>query len=43
MLRAHNTGHISLNQCGELTGIKMPPFAMTVIVNRAGFTAGWTG
>ena len=41
-------GHIirgtsASNNSGELAGIKMAPFTMTVIVNRTGFTADRTG
>ena len=43
MLRAHNAGHIGFDNSGELAGIKMTPFTMTVIVNRTGFTTGRTG
>ena len=37
MLRAHNMGNIGFNERGELAGIKVSPFKMTVIVNRTGF------
>jgi hypothetical protein len=43
MLRTHNSWNIGFNNSGELAGIKMAPFTMTVIVNRTGFTAGRTG
>jgi hypothetical protein len=40
---AVNEEDISLNQCGELTGIEVTPFATPVIMYGAGFTAGWKG
>nr|QIZ17436.1 hypothetical protein [Klebsiella pneumoniae] len=43
MLRTHNTGHTGFNYCGELADIEVAPFTMPVIVNGAGFPAGWTG
>ncbi len=39
---AHNAGHIGFNNSGELAGIKMTLFTMTVIVNRTVFTTGRT-
>lgn len=43
MIRAHDAGNIGFNNSGELAGIKMTPFTMTMIVNRTGFTAARTG
>lgn len=37
MLGAHDAGNIGFNQRGELAGIKMSPFTMSVVVYRTIF------
>lgn len=43
MVRAHDSGDIGFHQGGELAGIKVTPFTMSVIMYGARLTAGWTG
>ena len=43
MLQTHNAGNIGFDNSGELAGVKMALFTMTMIVNRTGFTVARTG